>query len=79
MADNRPPLQNPFADRQRQTKFNDVPKMDGSDRRPFMQPYESQISLPHDGHHEEYDDDEYVEKQPLNVGQNFSGGFYPPA
>ena len=25
-----------------------------------------------------YDDDEYIEKQPLNPGQSFTGGFYPP-
>lgn len=26
----------------------------------------------------QYEDEEYVEKQPLNAGQNFAGGFYPP-
>jgi len=40
-------------------------------------PFDSQTHLPSAGGHD-YDDDEYLEKQPLNVGQSFTGGFYPP-
>jgi len=60
----------PFSDRQpRQAHFNESALS-------LPRPYESiQDTLrdPFD------DDDEYVEKQPLNVGQGFAGGFYPPA
>ncbi|KAJ6515926.1 glycosyltransferase family 2 protein [Mycena sanguinolenta] len=40
-------------------------------------PFESTTSLPQDFHQDQYEDDEYVEKQPLAAGQ-FAGGFYPP-
>lgn len=51
-------------------RFNDLPH-----------PYDSTTSLsfPPDSLHDPYDEDELIEKQPLNVGQNFTGGFYPPA
>ena len=42
-------------------------------------PYDSTSTLPLNPSANEYDDDEYVEKQPLTDGQNFTGGFYPPA
>ncbi|KAJ6614281.1 glycosyltransferase family 2 protein [Mycena sp. CBHHK59/15] len=35
-------------------------------------------SLHHDVHQDQYEDDEFVEKQPLTTGETFSGGFYPP-
>lgn len=81
MADNRPPLPSsnitdPFADRLRQTQFSEP-------ERPYhtARAYESTTTLNHQYNHgqDNYDDDEYIEKQPLNVGQSgFSGGFYPP-
>ncbi|KAF7355286.1 Chitin synthase [Mycena sanguinolenta] len=40
-------------------------------------PFESTSSLPQDFHQDQYEDDDYVEKQPLAAGQ-FAGGFYPP-
>jgi len=81
MTDNHPPSSgkepfgDPFADRPHQIHFNEpdplgVPSM--------PHPYDSTSHIPHEGH-DVYDDDEYVEKQPLNAGQNFTGGFYPPA
>lgn len=79
MADNHPPYGDPFADRPRQTHFNEPP-------RPSHGPYESSASLPRfestttlphsTGAYD--DDDEYIEKQPLTRGENFAGGFYPP-
>ncbi|KDR83783.1 hypothetical protein GALMADRAFT_236148 [Galerina marginata CBS 339.88] len=76
MADNQPPLPSfnssyadPFADRPR-TQLSDAP---------MPRPYESNPHLSHDPAHDYDEDDEYVEKQPLNAGQTFSGGFYPPA
>lgn len=79
MADHRPPLSSspsyssehygdPFADRPRQTRFTEA---EGS-------PFQSTTSLSL-GDRDAYDDEEAIEKQPLTVGQNFSGGFYPPA
>ncbi|KAF8195934.1 chitin synthase [Mycena galopus ATCC 62051] len=48
---------------------------------PAQAPYrpynESTTSLPQDFAGDQYEDDDYVEKQPLAAGQ-FSGGFYPP-
>jgi chitin synthase len=74
MSDNRhnEPYGDPFADRPRQTHFNEPPRM--------PRPYESTASLSTTefGGQEHYSDDEYVEKQPLTQGQNFAGGFYPP-
>ncbi|TFK75950.1 glycosyltransferase family 2 protein [Pluteus cervinus] len=76
MTDNRPPLPSthtdPFADRPRQTQFSEP-------ERPYRgpRPYESTASLPQD--YNNYEDDEYIEKQPLTSGQaGFTGGFYPP-
>ncbi|KAF7332167.1 Chitin synthase [Mycena kentingensis (nom. inval.)] len=47
---------------------------------PAPRPYDSSASLPHDyGHHDQYDDEDYIEKQPLaGGGEGFAGGFYPP-
>ena len=64
----------PFSDRQpqpRQTRFNEPISS--------PRPYESTTSLAQDTLHDPYEEDENIEKQPLNVGQNFTGGFYPPA
>jgi chitin synthase len=62
----------PFSDRPQHLHFEEPP-------RPFhstdtLRPMPSSTSLSLDG----YDDDEYIEKQPLNPGQSFAGGFYPP-
>jgi chitin synthase len=70
------PYGDPFADHTRQEQYNDpdplsIPSM--------PKPYESSTTLAHDVGHEYEEDDDFVEKQPLNVGQSFSGGFYPPA
>lgn len=89
MADNRPPLPSassydrnapyadPFADRPRQTQFNE-PEPPYHSSTSLPRPYQSSASLPLSAQ-DTYDDDEYIEKQPLTVGQDFSGGFYPPA
>ncbi|PPQ72193.1 hypothetical protein CVT26_006924 [Gymnopilus dilepis] len=74
------PYADPFSDHppQGQGQWHEDPL--SSRGGPTMpRPYESSTHLAHDPAHDIYDDDEYVEKQPLNVGQNFSGGFYPPA
>ena len=68
----------PFSDRPRQIHFNDPDNLSTQDFRDTMpRPFDSQTHLPSAGGHD-YDDDEYLEKQPLNVGQSFTGGFYPP-
>jgi hypothetical protein len=88
MAD-RPPLSSysshassaadPFADRPpRQTHFAEPhgPYSQGSS--PSLRPYESTTTVQEFGMNEPYhNDDEYIEKQPLNAGE-FAGGFYPP-
>ncbi|KAF8812402.1 glycosyltransferase family 2 protein [Phlegmacium glaucopus] len=68
------PYDDPFSDHQpRQVQFNESALS-------LPHPYESTASFAQDSLHDPYDDDdEYVEKQPLNVGQGFAGGFYPPA
>jgi chitin synthase len=80
MADSRTPpptsYGDPFADRPPHLQFEEPP-------RPIRSPdtlhtYQSTTSLTL-GESDNYDDDEYVEKQPLNAGQGFAGGFYPPA
>jgi hypothetical protein len=88
MADNRPPYPpaapkgegygDPFRDRPRQTQFSE-PEGRFNSTTSLARPYESTATLHQDfGTHSNYEDDEYVEKQPLTSGQNFSGGFYPP-
>ncbi|KZT33743.1 putativechitin synthase [Sistotremastrum suecicum HHB10207 ss-3] len=78
------PYPDPFADRIRQTHFqessvssrNNLAPPGGpgpSSRGPS--PYSSTVSLPQAAH-EEFDEEE--EKQPLTSGQAFAGGFYPP-
>ena len=88
MADNRPPLPSsasfsnepygdPFADRPRQTRFQEPEgsPYEATTLGPLPRPYQSTTSL---SVADNFDDDETIEKQPLTVGQNFSGGFYPP-
>ncbi|KAI0314805.1 glycosyltransferase family 2 protein [Amylostereum chailletii] len=60
----------PFVDRPRNLHFQE----------PQLRPYESTASFPSEfgGQNTPYEDDDGVEKLPLNVGQNFTGGFYPP-
>ena len=74
------PYGDPFADSahsSRQTRFT---LQDNSfQARNLPSPYDSTSTLPLNPSANEYDDDEYVEKQPLTDGQNFTGGFYPPA
>ncbi|KAJ7744479.1 glycosyltransferase family 2 protein [Mycena maculata] len=75
----RPPLPSanssnhgdPFADGARHLQFADQPA-------PYHSPYASTTSLPQDFHQDQYEDDEFVEKQPLAAGESFTGGFYPP-
>jgi hypothetical protein len=87
MAD-RPPLSSynshasnaadPFADRPRQAHFAEPhgPYSQGSS--PSLRPFESTTTVQEFGMNEPYhNDDEYIEKQPLNAGE-FAGGFYPP-
>lgn len=79
MADNMPTenpkselYDDPFSDHTREIRFHEptIPP----------HPYESTTSLSftQDTLHDPYDADEYVEKQPLNAGHSFTGGFYPP-
>ncbi|KAJ3510618.1 hypothetical protein NLJ89_g4567 [Agrocybe chaxingu] len=87
MDDNKPslPSQNtrnepygdPFADRTRQTHFDEAEPLS----QPVLsmpRPYDSHMDLGAGAGHDAYEDEDYIEKQPLNVGQNFTGGFYPP-
>ena len=76
MADNKPTenlktYEDPFSDHPRHPRFLEPTS---------PRPYESTTSLSfaEDSLHDPYDEDEYVEKQPLNSAQGFSGGFYPP-
>jgi chitin synthase len=83
MADSSTPPPNtygdPFADRPHHLQFEEPPRpFQSPDRPDTLRTYQSTTSLTL-GDSENYDDDEYVEKQPLNAGQGFAGGFYPPA
>lgn len=76
MADNKSTenlktYEDPFSDQTRHPHFIDPPSAN---------PYESTTSLnfPEDSLHDPYDEDEYVEKQPLNAPQSSRGAFYPP-
>ncbi|KAE9410457.1 glycosyltransferase family 2 protein [Gymnopus androsaceus JB14] len=84
--DGRPPLRSvssnnsnatsygdPFADRPRQAQFVEP-------ERPYRNPqgFESTASIPQEFGGRDYDEDEYLEKQPLTAGQ-YAGGFYPPS
>lgn len=87
MADQRPRLpsagsspspdvySDPFADRPRQTTFAEPERPFHGPPSPQPRPFESTSTLPQELG---YDDDDYIEKQPLNAGGSFTGGFYPP-
>ncbi|KAK2466180.1 hypothetical protein APHAL10511_001822 [Amanita phalloides] len=84
MADPRPPtapshdtFNDPFADRPRQTHFvePDIQRSYHTTPSPSLRPYDSVASIPQEfGTQGSFDDDDYIEKQPLNQ----AGGFYPP-
>lgn len=88
---NRPPLPSvsshntddtyadPFADRPRQTHFTE-PQHPYPSQSSMPRPFESTATLPQEfgARDQPYDEDEYIEKQPLTSGQAFAGGFYPP-
>ena len=79
MADNKPTesppapqtYDDPFSDQLRHPRFLEPAS---------PRPYEStaNLSFAEDSLHDPYEEDEYIEKQPLNTPRNFSGGFYPP-
>ncbi|ESK97608.1 chitin synthase [Moniliophthora roreri MCA 2997] len=86
---NRPPLpsvsssttvnDDPFADRPRQTHFAE-PQHPYPSQASIPRPFESTASLPQEfgARDQQFEEDDYVEKQPLTGGQAFAGGFYPP-
>jgi hypothetical protein len=65
----------PFADRPRQTHFTEPERPYGSSA--SARPFESSTSLPQDLNGG-FDDEDEVEKLPLNIGGTYTGGFYPP-
>ncbi len=69
----------PFADRPRQTQFVEQERPYHGSPNLMPRPFESSASLPSQefGGPGNYDDEE-IEKQPLNAGGSFTGGFYPP-
>lgn len=72
------PYGDPFADRPRRTQFSE-PAHPYPSTASLPRPYESTTSLPREfGSREQFDDEDYVEKQPLTGGPGFAGGFYPP-
>lgn len=74
------PYGDPFADRPRQTKFQE-PVRPYDSTTSLQRPFESTASLPSEfGGQGNYSDDDYVEKLPLTGGQTIGhpGGFYPP-
>jgi hypothetical protein len=75
-SEDSPSYGDPFADRERQTHFQE-PTRPYDSTASLPRPFESTVSLPVQGG---YLDDEYVEKQPLTGGETIShsGGFYPP-
>ncbi|KAF8915913.1 putative chitin synthase [Mucidula mucida] len=70
----------PFADRPRQTQFVEQERPYHGSPNLMPRPFESSASLPSQefGGPGNYDDEE-IEKQPLNAGGSFTGGFYPPS
>jgi chitin synthase len=73
--------EDPFADRARHAQFSEPQRpFRGNDNLNMPRPFESSTSLNEFGSDRYDDDDENIEKQPLNSGEaNFAGGFYPPA
>jgi hypothetical protein len=82
MADRSPHTTSadPFADRPRQTHFVEPQRSLRSQESlsTLARPYDSTSNLGEFGGSQggQYDDEE--ERQPLNIGQDFTGGFYPP-
>lgn len=80
MADTRPPLpsQNSgsFTDGRPQVHFGASASPFHAAEESMPSPFDSQTHLATESA-QDYDDD-YIEKLPLNDGQNFDGGFYPP-
>lgn len=75
------PYGDPFADRPRQTTFQE-PTRPYDSTTSLARPFDSTTSLPGEfgGRGGGYSDEESVEKQPLTVGETVGhpGGFYPP-
>lgn len=76
----QPPYGDPFADRPRQTHFDEPEQPPYQSSTSLPRPFESTSTLPQEfGSRNQYDeDDEFMEKQPLTSGEDFRGGFYPP-
>lgn len=77
------PYGDPFADRPRQTQFQE-PTRPYDSTISLQRPFESSTSLApteFGGQGGNYSDDEYVEKLPLTSGETVGhpGGFYPPS
>ncbi|KAG9317517.1 glycosyltransferase family 2 protein [Chiua virens] len=71
------PYGDPFADRPRQTHFQEPPPRtyDSATNSPF----ESTTNLPREFGGVNYGDEDYAEKLPLTAGESYNpGGFYPP-
>lgn len=70
------PFSDPFADRPRQTHFQEPPTRTYDN--PHGSPFESTATLPHE-FGASYGDDDFSEKLPLTSGETYNvGGFYPP-
>ena len=67
----------PFADRPQHIHFEEPPRSYHSSSTDTLRPFQSSTNLSV-AETDNYDDEEYIEKQPLNPGQSFTGGFYPP-
>ncbi|KAL0057777.1 Chitin synthase, class 1 [Marasmius tenuissimus] len=73
------PFSDPFADRQAASRYIE-PNHPNPSSSTLVHPYESTASLPREfGAREQYDDEDYGEKQPLTGTEGFTGGFYPPS
>jgi chitin synthase len=77
-----PSYGDPFADRPRQTHFQEPAPRPYDSTTSLQRPFESTASLAHEfgGQGGNYQDDDYVEKLPLTGGETVGhpGGFYPP-
>lgn len=73
----REPYGDPFADRPRQTHFQEPPPR--SYNSATNSPFESTTTLPRDFGGAAYGDEDYAEKLPLTAGESFNAGaYYPP-
>lgn len=67
----------PFADRPRQTHFQEPPPRTYDSA--TNSPLESTTNLPREFGAASYGDEDYAEKLPLTGGESYNaGGFYPP-